>query len=284
MSKVGVVTDSTCCLPEELVKEYGIRVVPVVLTINGKPYKDGVDITPGEFWKMFKGLDTLPTTSTPSAGDFVEVIRDLAKSTDSIICIMVSGALSGTYSAALHAKDITKSELPGLKVEVVDSKIATGALGFVVLEAARASCAGKSLSEIVQIVEGMLSRVRYLTAFETLKYLIKGGRAPKAALIGELLQVKQIITNDNKTGLIIPIARARGRRKSMAKMVDMVKEYIDPDKPLHMMVHYTDDVAGGEELKTMVTARYNCAELYMTPYTPVMACHTGPVLSLSFYS
>ena len=70
----------------------------------------------------------------------------------------------------------------------------------------------------------------------------------------------------------------------MQKLVDMVADYIDPGRPLHMMVHYTTNIADGEQLKRMITAKYNCAELYLTPYTPVMAAHTGPVMSLAFYS
>ena len=77
MSRVGVVTDSTCCLPEELVREYDIRIAPLILNINNRAYRDGVDITPAEFWRLFKGLDTLPTTSTISPGDFSAILKDL---------------------------------------------------------------------------------------------------------------------------------------------------------------------------------------------------------------
>jgi DegV family protein with EDD domain len=284
MSRVGVVTDSTCCLPEELVKEYDIRIAPLILNIKNRQYRDGADITPAEFWKLFKGLDTLPTTSTISPGDFSFILKDLAQSTDAIICIMLSQALSATCNTAVKASDMLRAENPNLKIEVIDSRTAAGALGFLALEAARAARDGKKLPEIIELVRGMLKRVRYLAAFETLKYLVKGGRAPKAALIGELLQVKQIITGNNETGQIVPAARSRGKRKSLEKMLDMVSDYADLSQPLHMMVHYTDNIEDGYELERMVTSRYSCTELYMTPFTPVMACHTGPVLSLSFYT
>jgi DegV family protein with EDD domain len=143
---------------------------------------------------------------------------------------------------------------------------------------------GKSFEEVIQVVQDMLPRVTYLTALETMKYLIKGGRAPKTAIIGNLLRVKPIITNNKKTGEVANVGTAIGKRKAMQKLVDMVADFADTGKPLHMMVHFTNKIADGEELKRLVTARYNCVELYMTPYTPVMAAHTGPVLSLAFYS
>jgi len=284
MSKVGIVTDTTNCLPAELIAEYGIRVASVVLVIAGKSYRDQVDITPAEFWKRFKDLEEMPTTSAVSPGDFAAYFKELGKTTDSIACIVVSQSLSGTYDSALKAKELVQAERPDLNIEVINSKTATGALGFIVLEAARAAKAGKSLAEVVELVNSLIPKVKYLVALDTLKYLIKGGRAPKVAMIGDLLQVKPILTNNNETGMVEPASRARGKRKTMLKLVDMVQNYTDTTKPLHAMVHYTDNQEDGEQLKEVLTSKYNCAELYMTEYTPVIAAHTGPVLALSFYS
>ncbi|MFH1775814.1 MAG: DegV family protein [Chloroflexota bacterium] len=284
MSPVGIVTDTTNCLPAELIAEYGIRVASVVLIIGGKPYRDQVDITPTRFWKMFKGLEEMPTTSAVSPGDFAAYFKELGQATDNIACIVVSQPLSGTYDSAIKAKELVQAERPNLNIEVINSKTATGALGFIVLEAARAAKAGKSLAEVVELVNSLIPKVKYLVALDTLKYLIKGGRAPKVAMIGDLLQVKPILTNNNETGSVEPASRARGKRKTMLKLVDMVQNYTDTTKPLHIMVHYTDNREDGEQLKELVTSKYNCAELYMTEYTPVIAAHTGPVLALSFYS
>jgi DegV family protein with EDD domain len=130
----------------------------------------------------------------------------------------------------------------------------------------------------------MIPRVKFLMVMGTLKYLIKGGRAPKSAVLGEMMKVKPIIGMVSGTGLVENMGRARGKRKAMEKIAEMTKEYIDISKPVHLMVHYTDDIAAGEELKEIVTSRLNCTEVYLTPYTPVMACHTGPVVSIAFYS
>ena len=283
MSKVGIVTDSTSCLPPELIKEYGIRIAPVGLVIDGKGYQD-TDLTNEEFWKLFYGAKELPTTSAASPGDFTDIFSELGKSTDGIVCILVSKALSATYEAAVQAREIAQAENPNLYIEIVDSKTATGALGFIVLEAARAAKSGKSLAEVVQVAQDMLPRVKFLVGMDTLKYLIKIGRAPKTAVIGDILQVKPIIGMVSGTGLVENLGRVRMKRKAMVKMVDMMKDYIDTNKPVHLMVHYTDGIAAGEKLKDIVTSQLDCAEVYLTPYTPVMASATGPVVALAFYS
>ncbi len=284
MSEVGIVTDSTNCLPAELIKEYGIRVAPVHLIIEGRDYRDQVDITPTEFWKIFRTSKEMWTTSAVSPGDFANAFTELAKSTDSTVCIVVSKALSATHESAVQAGEMVRAENPNLNIEIIDSKTSTGALGFVVLEAARAARAGKSLAEVVQVVQDMISRVKFFFAPDTLKYLIKIGRAPKTAIIGELLQVKPIIGMVNGTGLIENLGRVRTKRKAMVKIADMIKEHIDTKKPVRVMVHYSDRIEDGEQLREMVTFRYNCAEVYLTEFTPVMASAMGPVVGLSFYS
>jgi DegV family protein with EDD domain len=283
MSKVGIVTDTISCLPANLVKDLDIRIVPVGLIIDRKQYKD-TELPNDEFWKLFYQTKEYITTAAANPGDFVDIYMELARSTDSIICILVSSKLSATYQAAVKAAESVKADKPSLKIEVVDSTTAAGAQGFIVLEAARAAQAGKNLGEVIRIAKDMIPKVKFLVVMDTLKYLIKSGRAPKSAVIGEIMKVKPIIGMVSGTGLVENMGRARGKRKAMEKIAAMAREYIDTSKPVHLMVHYTDDIAAGEELKEIVTSRLNCAEIYLTPYTPVMASQTGPVVSIAFYS
>ena len=283
MSKVGIVTDTINCLPAEVIKEYDIHVVPVALSINGQPYRDQIDITSDEFWKIFPDMKEF-TTGAPPMGDYLSILTDLSKSTDSIMCVFVSKALSAINEAAVQAVEIFKTEQPGVNIEIVDSRTAAGAQGFIVLEAARAAQAGKSLAEVIQVAQDMILRAKFVTAMDTLKYLIKSGRAPKTAYIGELFQVKPLIGMVSNTGLVENLGRVNGKQKAMAKLVDLMKKYIDISKPIHLNVHYTNRIEDGEKLRDLVTSQLNCAEVFLTPYTPVMAGHTGPVVALSFYS
>jgi DegV family protein with EDD domain len=284
MSKVAVVTDSTNCLPAELIKKHNIQVVPYRVVIDGKDYRDQIDITPTEFYRIFLTLKRLPTTGTPSPGDYVNTFTELAKSTDSIVCLIVSKALSANYKSVEEAKDIVITEHPDLKIEILDSKNSVGALGFLALEAARAADKGSNLPEVVKVVQDLVPRVKYVAAFDTLKYLIKGGRAPKTAIIGEFLQVKPIIGLINDTGMVVSLGKTRGKQNALIKLADLVQDHADVSKPLHFIAHYSAHVEDAERLKELVTARYNCAEAYVTELTPVMATHTGPSVGLSFYS
>lgn len=283
MRKVRIVTDTVCCLPDSIVKEYGISIVPMSLAINGTPYRDKVDIGPDEFWKMFPEVKDFKT-GAPALNEFTSVFDNLSKETDDIACVFVSKALSATYEAACQAKELFLRDNPGKHIEVIDSRTAAGAQGFVALEMARAAAAGKSLQEVVGIASDMISRVKFVCALETLKYLIRSGRAPKTAYLGELMNVRPIIGMVNNTGLVENLGRARGKEKSMERLVELVSEYVRPDQPVHVMVHYTDSIDDGKQLREKVLERFTCVEEYMTPYTPVMSGHTGPVFAISFYS
>jgi DegV family protein with EDD domain len=283
MAKVGIITDTVACLPEEKVKEYNIGIVPYTLTINGKSYLDQVDIHPDDFWRMFKDIKEF-STGAPAQGVFLNAYKEMSKRTDNIVCTFVSKALSAMQESAAQAREIFVKDNPEVKIEIVDSRKACGAQGFIALEMARAAQAVKSLAEIVKIGKGIAVHAKFLLGMETLKYLIKGGRAPKAAYVGEWLGIKPIAGMLNNTGVMENIGRARGMRACMQKMVELISEHSGKNKPLHINVHYTNNIEEGKGLLKILTAGYSCNEQYLTPFTPVMCGHTGPVVAVSFYS
>ncbi len=281
MAKVGIVTDSIACLPPEKVKEYGIKIIPMALNINGKPYRDQIDIIPDDFWKMFKDIKEF-TTGAPPLTEFTGIFEELSRTTSDIACTFVSKSLSGTYEAAVQARDMFKKEHPDINIELVDSRTAAGAQGFIAMEMARAARAGKSLAEVVKVANDTIPQVKFITAMETLKYLIKSGRAPKTAYMGELFQVKPLIGMVNNTGIVENLGRARGKEKAIARVLELMAEHVKADQSISVNVQYTDSMENGEALKKLVTAKFNCKEVYLTPYTPTMAGHTGPVIAVSF--
>ncbi|MBI2854317.1 MAG: DegV family protein [Chloroflexi bacterium] len=285
IASVAIVTDSTSSLPQELISQYGIYVAPVGMVIDGKHYRDQIDITAAEFLDMSGKLTKQPSTTAANPGDFLAIFRELGKSTKDIVCILVSRALSATQESAYQAKRMIRSEIPDLNVEIFDSKTSIGALGFIVLEAARAAQQGKSREEVLKVARDMSLRVVYLATVDSLKYLINIGRAPKnATSVGELLQVKPVIGFIDDTGLLEIVARVRGRGKAVSKILDLVEEYADTRLPLHANVHYTHDPAQAEQLKQSLVSRYKCSEVYVTQFSPVMIGAVGPLVGLSFYS
>lgn len=251
--------------------------------MDGKHYRDQVDITMEEFWPNFFNLKEQPSTTACNPGDFLTIFSELAKTTNNIVCILLTRVLSATQESAYQAKRMVRQQFPDLNIEIVDSKSCAGALGFTVLEASRAAKAGKSLAEVADVARQMVSRVYYIAALDTLKYLIGIGRAPRGSNLAEVIHVKPIVGFVDDTGLLDVVARVRGSYQSMTKLVDLVKKYDESDRPLHAMVHYTDGIKAAEELKQMLVSRYKCAEVFITRYTPVMLTATGPTLGLSFY-
>ena len=283
MANVGIMTDTIACLPPEIVEKYGIRLLPVPYNIDGKPYRDGIDLTPDEFWQEFPKMKEF-TTAAPAISEYTAIFEEMAEETQHIVCTFVSKVLSAVNETAVQAAELFKKDHPHVDIHVLDSRTAAGAEGFMVEEMAKAAAAGKSAAQIAAVAEETRRHVKFVTVMETLKYLIKSGRAPKTAYMGELFQVKPIIGMLGDSGEVENLGRARGKEKAIARMLDIMQEQFHKGQAIRAYVHYTSSREEGEALREMVVKRFNCTETYFTPYTPVMSGHTGPVLAVSFYS
>jgi DegV family protein with EDD domain len=279
VGKIAVVTDSAACLPEELLQQYGIHVVPFGLIWGDEVLRDGIDITPEVFYHRLRTSEELPTTSQPSLGDFLRVYQPLAGKVDGIVSIHIPQALSGTVSGAQAAARLL-GEMP---VRVVDSGTAVMAQGFVVLAAARAAAAGAGLDEVVRAAEEMVPRVHLLAALDRLDYLARSGRVPGVvALVGSALHIAPVFTIQQ--GHVTVVARARSKRRALKSMLDRMAE-LTRRRPTHAAVFHADVPDEAESLRAQVADRFNCMELYVTEFTPVMGSHTGPgVLGVAFYT
>ena len=283
--KVAVMTDSTCCLPETLAKELGIRIVPLIINYRGKSYRDGIDITPEEVYSIMRLKKELPTTSTASPGAFMQAYHELSKEAETILCITLTGLQSKTFETALIAKNMVAEELPDTRIEVLDSRSVAGALGFIVLESARAASRGADLSETIEVARKMMDRVCLLAMLDTLYYLVRGGRIGKAAgWAGSILDVKPILEHTPAVGETMPIARPRTRTKAITYLLNARAERVG-EKAVHVNIHHASDPVEAEKMRDTIVARFKCAELYVTEFTPIMGAHTGPgLLGVSFYT
>ena len=285
MRKVSIVTDSTACIPEELVAKYDICVVPLVIIFEGKSYHDGVDMSPGEVYRIMRRRENLPTTSTPSGGDFLSAFRRLSEQAESILCITVTAQQSKIYDTALVAKELAKDVIPNTAIDVIDSRAVGGALGFIVLEAARAASQGADLAQAAEAARSMMPRVNFFAMLDTLFYLARTGRTGRAqAWGGTLLKMKPILEHATSTGVTMPVARPRTKTKAVAHLLEIMAERVG-DSPVHVIAHHADELEEGEKLKAEIASRFNCVELHLTEFTPGMGVHAGPgVLAIAFYT
>jgi len=284
MKKVAIMTDSTCCLPPERVSKYDICIVPILILHEGKAYRDGIDLSPGEVYRIMRRREKLPTTSTPSAGGFLDAYRQLSQKAEAILCITVTARQSKIFDTALVAKDMAREELPNTAIEVLDSRAVSGALGFIVLEAARAASQGAGLAEAAQVARSMMPRVDFVAMLDTLYYLARTGRIGRAsAWAGSLLDVKPIVGHSTSVGETTPVERPRTKAKAVRRLLEIMAERVG-DSTVHVLVHHADELEEGEKLKAEISSRFDCAEIYLTEFTPAMGVHAGPgVLAISFY-
>ncbi len=212
---IAVVTDSTADLPKDVADAHNVRVVPLNVLFGTDEYKDGVTIDNDEFYRRLQSSPELPTTSQPSPGEFAAVYRELAESSDAIISIHVSQALSGTYASALQAKAELGAE--SCRIEVVDSRQASVSLGLTVTAVARIVAGGADIDTATAAAKDISGRARFYAMLDTLEYLQKGGRVGRAqAFIGGLLKVVPIITVED--GEVQPVERPRTRRRGLERL------------------------------------------------------------------
>lgn len=279
MGRIAVVTDSVACVPPELVEEYGIHVVPFHVIWDGRAYKDGVDLTPAEFYRLFGQNKAYPTTSQPSLADFVRTYARLSETAEGIVSIHIPSELTGTVGVAQTAA----REAATVPVVVLDSGLATMAQGFVVLAAARAAAAGQSLDEVVAVAKSMMQKVHFYATLDDLKHLHRGGRIGEAAtLLGSKLRINPILTLENGRVRVLTVVRTR--QSAVEKMLEMMWEHAG-ERPLHASVFHGDALQEAERISELIDSRFNCVEFYITEFTPVMGAHTGPgVIGFAFYA
>ena len=281
---VAVVTDTTACIPQEMVKEYGIELVPIEVIFDDRVYRDGIDITPAEFYAKLRQTEKLPTTSGSLPGPYLEAYRRASQRADGIVCITESSKFSGMFNSARLAVEMAKEELPGVAVEVLECSSAAAGQGLVVLAAARAAASGKNLAGVVEVVKELMHRVHLFAALDTLHYLVKGGRVPQAAaLVNSILGIKPVFSVNG--GEAHTVAFPRSTKSALKRILKLMMKKVGKGQPVHAAVMHADALEQARVLRDQISSRFNCVELFITEFTPVMGVHTGPgVIGAAFYS
>jgi len=280
--KVAIVTDSVACLPRELVERYGIKILPINFYFGEKVYRDWVDITPDEAYELFlKDPDSFKTSSI-NPGDCLEAYRQASNQTQGILCVTLAAKLSAVYNSALEAKERAKAEFPQTSIEVLDSQTATAAEGFIVLAAARAAEEGKSLAEVVKAAEEMRAKVSLIAFLDTIRHVYRSGRIPKiAALAGSMLNIRPVLTISS--GEVCFKGAVRSREHGIEKILKIMRDKVG-QAPVHVAVMHAYALDDAQRLKERVSSEFNCAELWITGFSPVMGYATGTgTLGLAFY-
>jgi len=267
---VRIITDSTADIAPHVAAELGIRVMPLYVHFRDKVYRDGIDLTAEDFYPKLVANKTLPTTSTVAPVEFARICDDLSKETHEILAVTISSKLSATYDVALQGRDLRKDKK--CRVEVLDSKLFSMALGLVVIGAARRAKEGASLDNVMECAKGLYSRIHVRMTFDTLEYVRKGGRIGAAeAFMGRMLDVKPILTL--KDGMATPVVRRRTRAKAIEYLRKFAASF---DNIAELAVAYTTTPEDAVGLVNDLDSVFPKERAYLSVIGPVLGTHLGP--------
>jgi DegV family protein with EDD domain len=266
---VKVVTDSSSDLPDDLAAELTIGIVPLTVRFGSEEFVDRRDLSAAEFWARCDASATLPETAAPAPGAFEAAFRAAAEEGhDAVVAICISGRLSATLQAAQVAADAVAGTIP---VRVVDSQLASGALGILVRNAARWAASGGKLEEIADAAEEEVGRTRLYATFDTLEYLRKGGRIGRAqAFVGSMLSMKPVV--EVRDGVVEPESRQRTRSRSVRHLADKVREAL----PVENATVLHADAPDHGQLVGMLEEFLPPAGIVVTSIGAVIGTHAGP--------
>ncbi|HSO96875.1 MAG TPA: DegV family protein [Acidimicrobiia bacterium] len=272
---VRIVTDSACDLPDAVVEELGIEIVPLTIRFGSEELVDRVELSNQAFWQRLATATTLPETAAPSAGSFAARFRALADAgADGVVCINLSSRLSATMQAAQVA---APSVADACRVEVIDSLTCSMGLGNLCIAAAKRAASGAPIDEIVDEVISRRDRTRLFGTLDTLEFLKKGGRIGNArALLGSMLAVKPVV--EVRDGVVDEAGKVRTRSKALRLLADKVHEQSVEDVAV-----LQGDASDIDEFLDLIDDVAPRDKIVVGAVGPVIGTHAGPgVLGVTY--
>jgi len=270
-----IVTDSgtDLNLSAEEAAEYKIHIVPLNVTLDGKTYKEGVDIEPEDFYKLLEASDNLPTTSQPPAGQFADLYRRLAADDPEILSIHMTSGLSGTYNSALAGAEM----VPEANVTLVDTKTLSAAAGWQVEAAARTNKAGWTKDRILDLIKRIGDSCESVYTLDELKYLIHGGRiSHMKGIIASLINIKPLIGVEKENGTYSQLGQVRTFKGALKGMVNQIEKKFPLGSRIHVQVLHSFNPEGASFLREQIDKLYDCTWMPIGPMSLVLGAHTGP--------
>ena len=286
MNNYTIITDSSCDLPDSLVKELELEVLPLAFIMDGKTYRnypDNREMAPKDFYnKQREG--SMATTNAVNVGEAADAMEDVLKRGEDVLVLAFSSGLSTTCNSFQIAAGDLAEQYPDRKIFVVDTLCASLGQGMFVYQAARLRQAGRSMEEVRDWAEqNKLNQCHWFTVND-LFFLKKGGRVSAAtAVVGTMLQIKPVMHVDNE-GHLIKVDTARGRKASLNALVDKVGELADNPAAQTMFISNSDCAEEAQYAADQIKARYGTEEIIINSIGPVIGAHTGPGCVALFFT
>ena len=271
---IKIIVDSVSDMPDAYLKKYDITMIPLTVNLNGLSYEDRSGLTLDAFFDEIRSTNTFPTTAAPAPYKFAQAFQPAVEAGDSVICFTMSSASSSTYQSACQAK----SEFPGAKIDIIDTKCAGMCQGINAITAARMVLAGKSHDEVVAAAKARVPQMKTLVLLETMEFLRRGGRiGATAARLASLLSIKPVIEYmASTTGNIELVHRSRGFKNGMKWLVETMQSLKKDFSNSLLVIEYSTDPEPANAIKDMLEKIYTLGEVIITPIGKVVGSHVGP--------
>ena len=269
---IGLVTDSTCDLPPEIIKEHNIHVVPIAIQVGKESYLDQVEIKPKDFSRLLQTSDEKLSTSQPPPSSFERIYNKIADKYESIISLHLSEKLSGTIQASrVGAKRTNYNK----KIFTVDSKTTTIALGLMLIEAARLIKEGYNVKEIINRLKIIAKNVKIFVSVPTLKYLMKSGRLSRTkGFLGTMIHLKPVISIDDN-GYIVEAAKTIGKKRLVHKTLDLAIEFAKSVKNPRFGIAHVSAPELAQWYCEKIQTFFNSSKVIITEASPALSVHVG---------
>ena len=286
MNNYIIITDSSCDLPDSLVKELELEVLPLAFIMDGKTYRnypDNREMSPSDFYnKQREGL--MATTNAVNVGEAADAIETVLKQGKDVLVLGFSSGLSTTYNSFKIAADELAEKYPDRKVFAVDTLCASLGQGMFVYQAAKLRQAGKTIEEVRDWAEANRLRQCHWFTVNDLFFLKKGGRVSAAtAVVGTMLQIKPVMHVDDE-GHLIKVDTARGRKASLNALVDKVAELAEDPASQTMFISNSDCLEDAQYVADEIKKKYGTKEIIINSIGPVIGAHTGPGCVALFFT
>lgn len=271
MNDIKIICDSLSDVNKEDLEKYDIDVVPLTVILNGKEYKDGIDIQPEQFYKILREENVYPKTSQATYAQFKEIFDKYIAQGKTILYISGSAAATGTCQSAIMAKNDTEGE-----VYIYDTNNLTFGAGFFVVKAAEMINEGKTIGEVFKSLDEIKEKYILMFSVDTLEYLKKGGRISSTkATVGSLLNIKPIL--EVKDGLVSQVSQVRGKKNVLNKMVECVKERLGDDlEQEEIYIGHSDDINETEKLTEIAKEVFKPKKIGYFLVGTCIGAHSGP--------
>ncbi|MBU5425806.1 DegV family protein [Tissierella pigra] len=273
---IKILSDSACDLPKELIQEYSIDILPIVVIKDDKEYLDNITIESKKVYDDMRNGEVYKTAQIPPSV-FQERFTEYAQNGDNVIYIAFSSGLSGTYQTSLFVRDEILEKYPKFQLDIIDSKSATVGFGLIVLEAAKMAKEGRTKEEIIKAIEFYVENIEHIFTVDDIEYLFRGGRVSRTqAFFGGLLNIKPVLHVDD--GKLVPLEKVRGKNKVFKTMLDIMEKRTSEVELKDQIVgiSHGDNIEGAMKLKELISEKFGVETFIINTIGASIGAHSGP--------